>query len=161
MSIREKLNQNSTLATAGAAVLIVLALGAVAWQFWPAAGSEATLKRFYFTTDDGKTLFAEDITKVPPFKQDGKDAYHAMVYKCGWGKQFVGYLTRYTPEMKQRMEEAIAAGRPLDGQATVGGAEIKKPGEAEWVKATDDAATRVGAVLCPDGTLNGLKVVWP
>ena len=69
-------------------------------------------------------IFAQTV-RVPPFELDGKQAVGVMVYSCDEGKtRFVGYLYRYTPEGKARVEEMIKqhrAGPPV-------GLEVKRPG---------------------------------
>ena len=159
MSIRQKLNQNSMAATAGAAAVVALALIIIIWQVWPSQRSEP--KGQYFSSDEGKSYFAESLGTVPPITKDGKDAVQAMVFKCGWGKPFVGFLQRYTPDAKKRLEEALAAKRDLPPTALLSGTEAKRPGESEWVKATDERFGQITNVHCPDGKLDGLKTVWP
>ena len=56
------------------------------------------LDKAWFTTDDGVTWFADDMTKVAPFDHDGKTAVECKVYTYDGGKtKFVGYLIRYRP----------------------------------------------------------------
>jgi len=38
--------------------------------------------RAYFSDDDGKTFFVDDIEKIVPFDHDGKPGFRAMVYQC-------------------------------------------------------------------------------
>lgn len=162
MSLRETLNRRSSMTSGVAAFGIVLALAATVWQVWPrAARQERILTQYYFTTDSGRGFFADQITRVPPFVQDGQEASQAMVYKCGWGKPFVGYLLRYSPEMKKRMDEANARGQPMDPLASQRGAEVKRPEDSEWVSLSDARSSEVRRVLCSNGTMDGLEAVWP
>ena len=157
MSIRQKLNQNSIVTIGGAGLIIVLALVMVVMQFRGNHPQKPT--GLYFTVDDGKNYFAESLGTVPPITKGGKEAVQAIVFKCGWGKPFVGFLQRYTPEAKARMEEAAAANR--EPPLMPAGTEAKRPGESEWVKATDERYMAITNIRCPDGSLDGLKTVWP
>ena len=94
------------------------------------------------------------------FERDGKPAVRAHVFECG-GKRVVGYLSRYTEEAKAALAEANSyrgTGKPppnAKALASVGttGMEVKRPGDAQWVKQGDVArATRIRTFKCPDGT---------
>ena len=64
----------------------------------------------YFSTDDGKTWFADEATKLAPFRKDGKDAVRAYVFKCADGKKFIAFLERLTPEGKKKVEAIRSRG---------------------------------------------------
>jgi hypothetical protein len=114
----------------------------------------------YFTTDDGKTLFVDKSTRLPPFERDGKEAVRAHVFECG-GKRVVGYLSRYTASAKKALDEASSyagtgkAPPNVDQLANIGrtGLEVKRPGDSQWVsQANARRATQIRVFKCPDGT---------
>lgn len=158
MSIREKLEKKGPLVGIGAAVVLIASVIAIIVQ-------GRNLNSFnagdaYYSTDDGQTFFADSGAKLPPFQVDGKTAVKAHVFMCN-GKRVVGYLSRYTPETLQAIEDAKAArkeGKPppnvqlLAGMGTTG-LEIKKPGPGNtWVKQADVVrATKIRVFRCPDG----------
>jgi prepilin-type processing-associated H-X9-DG protein len=123
--------------------------------------------RAYYTIDDGKTWFADDINKIAPFEKDGRPAYKVYVYKCPGSSPFVSHLERYTPEGKAVMEAAMKsreANNPAlmeDIQMT--GIEVKDPGTGEkgWVKQAAPAAAKVMELKCPDGKTEGIEPVVP
>jgi hypothetical protein len=112
-------------------------------------GGEA--KAFY-TIDEGKTWFLDDVSKLPPFPKDGKEAVRAYVYKCPNGTEFVAFLERYTAEGRKKREAAIAGGgngAPLLDQAA--GIEVKAPGQVAWVRQSDARAVAIMSPKCPNG----------
>ena len=114
MGIRQKINENPGITTAVTAGIIAIAIGVIIWQGCGGSGSGGTIAvatKAFYTIDDGKTLFVEDINKIPPFPKDGKQAVKANVFSCDDGKtRFVGYLEMYTPQDKAMLEKAAAEG---------------------------------------------------
>ena len=88
MGIRETLNKNPGITTGATAGIILLAVGFIIYQL-SGGGTPSVATKAYFTIDDGKTWFSDDINKVPPFDKDGKQAVKAYVYECPGGKPFV------------------------------------------------------------------------
>lgn len=161
MSLRETLNRHPRATSAATIALIALALILSVWQLWPRAREADTIhSRGFYSIDDGATWFEDDLTKVPPFPANGKEAYRAAVFKCGWAKPFVAYLSRFTPEMKKRIEEATAAGREISAAVILQGQEVKKPQDGTWMSAAVEEAKRYTYVTCPDGKTDA-KAVWP
>lgn len=158
MGIRQKLNQNSTFATGGAAAVIVLALIVAIWQLWPHRAREP--KRAYFTIDEGKSYFADDIGRIPPFDKDGKQACSAQVVRCGWGKPFVAFMERFTPQGLERLQKVDTRHTSAGDIARGGGAEIKTPGTSEWINWMDPRSAQVTTIKCPDGKTSPMPV-WP
>jgi hypothetical protein len=124
----------------------------------PDSQSTQPAAKLFFTDDDGKTWFADDATKFPPFADaNGKQAVQAYVFKCGeHGKAFVGYMLKYTPEGQKRMKDAMNQpnGQILDIPPTAfGDSLVKKPGDADWVSRTSDveAYQKATTPVCPDG----------
>ena len=158
MGVRESIKQRQSLAVAAAVLMIVGAGIAIFVQARDSGGPGEG--KAYFTTDEGKTFFADRNTKLPPFDKDGKPAYRAHVFRCG-GNRVVGYLSRYRPEAIAALEEAAAArgtGKPPRNPAALAavgtyGLELKRPGDAAWVNQADTArATAVRFFRCPDGS---------
>lgn len=160
MSLREKLTEKPILAMIVAVVLLVVGVSVFAFKARVSHGPERGDKLAFFTVDDGKTWFADDATKVPPFEKDGKQAVRAHVYRASDGKKFVNHLERFKPEAKLAIESAKNAPAQTPGRADrsaaqaayMGGREVKRPGDANWVNVANfrDAAT-VTIIKCPTG----------
>jgi hypothetical protein len=172
MGIREKMNQNPGVTTGVTVGVIVIALIFIVWQLWPSSGPRIPTKAFY-TVDDGKTYFPDDIKKVPPFDHEGKQAVRAYVFKCGSTK-FVAYLEMYTPDAKAKLEKARAEaasaknpqGMPPDmmmmPDMMQAGVLVKKPGQGNWVSQADfQKSQSIMQVKCPDGKTTDLEPVMP
>ena len=152
MGIRETLNENPRLTTGVTAGIIAVTL---IWIIWSnlGGGGAATINdggQVFFTDDDGKSWFADDAKKVPPFDHNGKEAFRAHVYKCD-GKTFVNHMERYTPAAKKKMEEIMAKPEAMNDPTVMEsiqsvGLEFKSPGQPNWVKMTDP---KLGEVLKP------------
>jgi hypothetical protein len=112
----------------------------------------------YFTVDDGKTFFVGDRLKISPFEHEGKQAVRAHVFECG-GKRVVGYMSRFTPESIQVLNEAKASRASGKPPANIGklqslgttGTEMKRPGSEKWILASDPGAQSMRVFKCPDG----------
>lgn len=144
--IRDYLNNRPTVAAAIAAAVLISA-GAV-W-FLINRGPSTTIARVYFSADDGKTFFADDSTKIPPFEHQGKQAVQAHVFRCGEEAPFVAYLARYSE--KTRGEITALAAKKSDPQASQQmselmsrGLEVKKPNDAQWIAAN---STEAGPIM--------------
>ena len=159
MSLRDKLNKNGKLATIGATLVIVIALVVVIWLAMPRHSSQP--RGVYFTVDEGKSYYTESLESVPPLTKDGKEAVQALVFKCGWGSPFVGYLQKFTPEMKKRLEEAIAAKTDLHPAVLFAGRLVKKPGDKDWTASDNPHYQDIAIVRCPSGNLDDLKSIFP
>lgn len=173
MSLRQMINGNPAIGAAIAVVLIAVAVGAIWYNMQPATYGPPT-KAFY-TIDDGKNLFVDEINKQTPFDYEGKQAVKAYVYTCDNGKtQFVAYLERLpdgakapaavveTPEeapapKNEAEARAMATKRPTLGQFT---ALVRKPGEKDWVKPGDPKYFGIISVRC-SGTDQVLDKVNP
>lgn len=172
MGIRQSLNENPVITTAVTGVIIVVALG-LALKFACTSGptrerAAAAPQRCFFTTDDGKTYFPDDIKKLPPFDHDGKPAVRAVVFRCPDGKEQVSHLERYSDADKKRIQEAMAKSpnRPLvqlENTAFIGVKEIKKPGAKDWVKLTGATMQEYDDIQHPkcNGSIVGLQWVLP
>lgn len=165
MGIRETLNKNPAITTAGTAGIIVVALAFIIYQLSgsnrPQIQTEA-----YYTTDDGKTWFADDINKVPPFDHKGSPAVRVYLFTCDGGKtEFVSYLQKYTDEAKKRLEEIQKAGPEqnpgMQEEIYMTGVLVKKPGQTGWMRQMDPAAQETVIINCPDGKMENLEPVLP
>ena len=162
MNIRKKLNENSkaSMAVAGT-VLLVIAV----WLFYPQGGGRVReASSAYYSDDDGKTFFEDDASKVAPFSRNGREVASAVVFDCGNGKPFVGYLERAAGAKEKTFVEQTrkqiitrAATQPsglpdsdLIEQVTRS-LEVKRPGDSNWVNAASAAAVPIYGVKCPGG----------
>lgn len=169
MGIREGLNSRPSITAAAAAVILLGAVAAIVWQFIGRVegGSAGLVDRAWFTTDDGKSYFAEDAKKMPPFEHEGKTAYRCYVYTCDGGKtKFVPYIERYTAEAKKILEDRLnkrdaAPGPPP--RELMAGIEVKLPGapESAWVRMNDPRAAAIVTVKCPGGDQALPSIVRP
>lgn len=153
------------------ALILLIAAGAIAllvWELWPEPHNPRPT-RAYYTADDGKTLFADDAERLPPFDHDGKPAVRAMVYSCDGGKtRFVGYLQKLPEDaLQEANQKAVAAGRDPkdiddDEIALKSGWLAKKPPERDWVNSKDhDRYAQTIKVACPDGRDGSPEQVFP
>lgn len=153
MGIRETLNKNPMITTGATIAIIILAILVIVWEILPARPPRAPTKSFY-TDDDGASYFPDDINRVPPFDHNGKDAVRCYVFSCPGKGKFVGYLEKYTKDMASKILAAKASSNmdALDQLDTDSGREVKKPGDAKWIRvATHDAeAENITNVKCPD-----------
>jgi hypothetical protein len=169
MGLRETLNERPKLGgiLAGAFVVAALLIGMLqVIRLHPSTISDKP-ERAFFTTDDGKTWFVDEATRLAPFDHDGKEAVRCYVVECN-GKRAVNHLERYTDEGKQAMakvREAAKHGPPpgmLVAIAQQRGREVKRPGDAKWTKVSQGAAaTAIITPHCPDGTSGDAKFVFP
>jgi hypothetical protein len=137
--------------------VVVLAAGFIAYQVWASRPKfRMDLPNSYYTVDDGKTFFVANSSNIAPFDYKGKTAVAAYVFECG-GERFVGYLERYLPDARQ----AILEGRGTP-QHQIQGRELKRPGDATWVKSGDfSAVAKVTEVVCPHGGAHAPEPVEP
>jgi len=159
VGIRESLNKNPAITTGLLIGAVVLVIGFIFLRSY-GGGPDAPLgaSKAFFTIDDGKTYFADDASKIPPFQKDGKEAVRAHVYSCD-GKPMVVYLQRFTPEAKKRLEAAAnnKAGPSTMAPVQFTGIEVKAPGGKDWVGQNDEKAIAIMKPQC-----NGkLDVVSP
>lgn len=102
------------------------------------------MSRVYFSDDEGKSYFADDMDKTFPFDHDGKQAYRAYVYRCDEsGKPFVGLVGRQVqPKNPSSKNKSDPRSAPI---------EVKKPGESKWVPFGGAEGQKLMKSLCPDG----------
>ena len=157
MGIRQTMNENPGVSIGVTAGVILLVIIVIVWELagGKKAGPAGALNQTFFSTDDGKTYFADDSSKLPPFMKDGKPAYKAVVFRCGNGQPFVAHLERFTEEGKKRAEEARQkTGRTYGGMGMMSMLEVKKPGQPNWVRLSNETSkqwSEIMKVTCPDG----------
>lgn len=153
--MRESLNKNPAIVAAVVLAFIAAAGYAV---FTTAGGGSKPVptSRGFFSADDGKTWFVDDINKIPPFKmEDGREAVRAVVVKCEGDEPFVAYLLRYTTDAKQVLD------KNPDDPAGEAGKEFKKPGQTQWVPQRDyTKAMQITTPQCPSGS-HDAEIVAP
>jgi hypothetical protein len=169
MGIRETANEKPGIVIASVGGLVLIVAATILWRgcaAGSAAGSDPVLRRTtaFFSTDDGKSYFVDDLANIPPFKtSDGKTAYRAHVVQCPKGDPFVLYLERYSDEDKKKLEQALKAdggqraARVLSRMASDVTLLVKKSGAADraWVKLIPANAKQLEGIIlhsCPDGS---------
>src|SRR5262245_14730257 len=126
MGVREVVNQRRgiVVACAAVAILIALALALMPSSATPSKGASGASD--WYTIDDGKSWFADDAGRFPPFEYQGKTAYRCRVWTCDDGKtKFVSHLERFTVEAKKKLEAMPSqdTGSSLESRMI----EVKKP----------------------------------
>jgi len=169
MDLRASLSGKPIRAVAVVGGLLLLGLAIIASQL-RSASAPVSHSQAFFSIDDGKTWFADDAAKLPPFDKDGKQAVRAYVFRSAQGKLFVNHLERFKPEAKQAIAEASkldpsqkTAGPPKHlaaiQSAYTGGREVKRPGDQKWIgTGSFRDAGQVMAIKCPDGSTDALPV---
>jgi hypothetical protein len=166
VGLREKINENKTLATVITIAILVIAMIAILIQVFSSSNPANAPGQVYFTADDGATFFADSAEKIPPYTQDEKTFYGARVFQCEDGTRFVGVMERYTPAAKTKLDAFFAAKveeRDFNIPSRYDNErykEVKKPGtgDAGWVPAASPAGQRVLQVPCPDGKGEAIQV---
>lgn len=175
VGIRQTMNEKPALTTGVTAGIIVVAIAIIVWQSMGKSGPSTSIPtKAFFSDDDGKTWFVDDVTKIPPFDHNGKPAFRVKLFRCGDnGKPFVGHLEGFNEEGKQKLEEMVKSG---GGAAAVGGAQrmsiangmmVKRPTDMVWVQSNPgdpesfQEFNKIMQPVCPDGTMEGLRIVNP
>ncbi len=98
-----------------------------------ATPADAPDKKFFFTIDEGKTIFTDLASTRPPFTHEGKPAYQAHIFSIDNGKtKFIGYLSKYS----------AVAGESL----------VRRPGEIHWAPASSASGAEITNVRGPEAT---------
>jgi hypothetical protein len=150
----------------------VAGVAAIVWQVRSAMPPGRVVPEAYYTTDGGKTFFADTEERVPPFDHNGQEAVRAMRFKCG-GTEFVGYLQRFNADAKKTLEEVAefaktakkgdkppAAVFRADG-ASRGGREVRRLGDTKWYNFGSTEGSKIMDVKCPDGSAGTPEPVVP
>jgi hypothetical protein len=154
MSIRQKLNDNPALGVGITAVIIVIALIIIWTQVSGGNGTELVSEKAFYTLDDGKTYFKDDMDKAVPFDKDGQKALRAFVYKCGDGEPFVGIVGRHTSVGQKEMADYLAGMKAKDTDRAIRlgidsrTMEIRRVADKRWMPYDESA---IEGVKCPSG----------
>ncbi len=161
-SRRRRKQQLTNAAKIATAILLVAAAGFVVWFSYPHKPKTNGMQEF-FSDDDGKTWFVDDGTKIAPFDHDGKEAVLVKVFEDKDGKQFVGYLMKFTDEAKKKIVQGqqtrqIRTGLSAEQAKPFSGLMVKRPGDADWVSDIDPKGLEIKKVRAPDGSMDFLPV---
>ena len=168
MGVVSRLNENKKVGVGVGAALIIIAVGLVALQLY--GGNASSLKgstKAFYTDDNGKSFFKDDISKIPPFDHNGKQALRADVFRCEDNHEFVGLVYRFTDMGKKQMTNYLAQ-HPRDPEGTLRtgiemrGMQVKKVGadEKAWAPNDEQYTERLrDSVRCPQGNKPARLVV--
>src|SRR5690242_6366191 len=96
---KEKVNSPTSrflanrLVQMAAVILAAVTAAALLWSVGNGGLRAAKLSnaKSWYTSDNGSTWFADDLSKLPPFEKDGKTVSRVYLYSCpGETKPFVG-----------------------------------------------------------------------
>ena len=110
----------------------------------------------YFTIDDGRTWFVDDVGKCPPCDHNGHEAVRCMLFNAG-GSDFVGFLKKYTDEARSK----IMANIPCSNDELNKGTLVKRPRDANWVPLSDPASQQIVDVKDPNHPNTAVSPVLP
>lgn len=128
---------------------IVIILIVIAVQVMPSRAKNLAAQA-YFTTDDGRTWFADDSTKIAPFDHNGQQAVRCYVFKTADGTKAV-YLEKYSDKGKAALAQAAASS---GGTTAAGGLDllahneelVKRPSDSQWTNIANPAAAQIMTV---------------
>jgi hypothetical protein len=166
LGIRQTLNENPGITTGLTAGIIVIALGIIIWQTVATNSVPTSVVQAFYSDDDGATFFVDSNSHIAPFDHHGKQAVRAMVFTCDGNKtKFVGYLQRYSPEYKAKLEamrKSKDKNLELMQQAAESGIEVAAPHSSKWMnRNSPEARKMIDSVRCPNGSRNDLSFAWP
>jgi hypothetical protein len=151
------------------ALLAIAAVG-LGYQFLGAreSGAGAPQKTAFYTDDNGKSFFKDDLFKVSPFDHNGKQAYRCDVFQGDGGKQFVGLIYRHTDAGRREIEAYYPnKSKDADGSTRRGieerGMQVKPAAAgdgAAWTLADDTTTSRLQASM-KDPSGKPAKLVQP
>jgi hypothetical protein len=146
VSIRETLNNKPAVVTGITIGIVVIALVAIFWQSRPKTVQGVT--KAYYTTDDGASVFEDDLEKTTPFPHDGGSAVQAHMFSCDDGHtKFVAFLEK----LPDKLPQATPA-RGRDPKIFAGLVKVPKNPSAKWVnKNSPEGIAIIAAIKCPDG----------
>lgn len=154
--------------TAGVALLVIVVGGWFTYRTLTDRGGTSDMPTHYFyTVDEGKTLFAVSAEEVPPVIKDGKEAVRTHVFSCDNGRStFVGYLEKYHSDFKKKADAAKSqpggVARLLKGVDVPFSLLVKKPGDKDWSAVTSPAGQDARYVKpCPSGKLEDMTERYP
>ena len=152
-----------------AIALLAIAAVALGYQFLGGreSGAGPVQKTAFYTEDNGKSFFKDDLFKVSPFDHNGKQAYRCDVFQGDGGKQFAGLIYRHTDSGRREIEAYFPnKGKDTDGSTRRGieerGMQVKPVAAAEgaWTVADDTTTSRLQASM-KDPSGKPAKLVQP
>jgi hypothetical protein len=158
VGLRDQINRKPAVAAGAVGVLILVLVCALVVSVKRSEPSAISGARMYYTTDDGKTWFADAWEKVPPFDHDGAQAVRCYVFKTPTSGSFVGYLETYTQAAHDYLSGAMNSPVPVD---TTKGTLVKRPGDKNWVSTASPAGEKVKDVKPPNGSSGPVEPVSP
>jgi len=133
--------------------IALLAVAAIAMGYQFLGGRQSGLpveKAAFYTEDNGKSFFKDDLFKISPFDHNGKQAYRCDVFESGGGKQFVGLVYRHTESGRREAEAYFPnKSKDTDGSSRRGleerGMQVKPVAAADtaWVLNDDTTTSRL------------------
>jgi hypothetical protein len=151
-----------------AIALLAIAAVALGYQFLGAreSGAGPVQTAAFYTEDNGKSFFKDDLFKASPFVHNGKQAYRCDVFDGG-GKQFVGLVYRHTDAGRRDIEAYFPnKSKDTDGSTRRGieerGMQVRPvgAGDGAWTVADDTTTSRLQASM-KDPSGKPAKLVQP
>jgi hypothetical protein len=156
--VREYLEKHPQIGTVFGIILLLVGGFVVVRHLTSSTRTEPTTN-FYFTADDGKSKVGMPFGTVPSALVEGKEYVSVFLFSKDGGKSSeIGFLQKYSPEAKKKIEDAIAKGSAFS-EATMFVRDtdvlVKKPGDAEWILRSEAKkrgffASIVGDPVLPD-----------
>lgn len=165
MTVREYMSKHPRVTVSATLAVCLLAIAYLVFSLFSSSNAFEPRKA-WFTDDDGKTWFAADAAKKPPFNHNGKPAVMCFVYTHDGGKtKWISYMLRYAPSAKQKIEERAKQLGITEEKIEPGALpmEVKKPGGGEegWVSTQDPRASAIMELRTPDGSKGAIVEVDP
>jgi hypothetical protein len=159
VGLRDQINQKPAIASVLIVGLILFLLGMIVIQLRgnrPLSGPSGM--QSYFTTDDGRTWFADAAEQIPPFDHNGLPAVRCYVFETANSANFAGYLETYTQQIHDELTGVTHVAGPVNTEA---GSFVKRPGDKNWVLEMSPAGQRIVKVKSPDGSAEPPQPVLP
>jgi len=149
MDIRDKLNNRPWLSYVAASALIILALVITVRSQSLSRPQIVLNSRSFFSADDGKTTFADSVSRPSPFRlPDGQEAVLAHVFTLNGNDQYVAYLERTDggniANVQKPVDSSLAPG-------SLASRVVKRPGGGMWVMMTSSEGMKIMNVRGSDG----------
>ena len=135
MGIRQWASRSPQQATVVAIVLLIVALGSLAWQFRGPGAPDSSVYYWDLETDEHFVAPAQ----TPPVEApSGGEGVRAILYSCGecTPNEWFGYLQTHTPEYARAMEdpELFEQMDPAEQQRFAAQGRLVRPLDgAEWL----------------------------
>jgi hypothetical protein len=150
--LRRAINRRPTVVMA-LCLLMIIAAVCVAFTLYRARApveNQARGPRWWYTTDNGVSFFADEPGRLIAFQHEGKTAYRCYVWTCDGGKtRFVSHVERLKPQAIR-----LFAGKSrIDPLEVPPGMQEVRPArsEGEWFDSGSPEAALATTPRCPDG----------